>query len=43
MYERIRKLYLDGRLTEIGVGNAVKRGWITAEQYKDITGEDYAE
>ena len=23
------------------IENAVKKGWITAEEYKEITGEDY--
>lgn len=29
--------------SEAMVGNAVKKGWITADEYKEITGEDYAE
>ncbi len=41
MYERIKKLYDNGKLDKAGVRNAVVRGWISPEQYKDITGEDY--
>ncbi len=25
------------------VGNAVAKGWITAEEYKEITGEEFSE
>lgn len=42
MYERIKRLYSEGRLDEKGVRNAVTRGWITEEQAEDIlTGADY--
>ena len=41
MYATIKRLY-----TKTGdqglVENAVKKGWITAEQYKEITGEEYS-
>lgn len=38
----IRILYRAGKLTKQGVKDAVERGWITAEDYKNITGEEYA-
>ena len=43
MFERVKRLYNDGKgsLTLEGVERAVKFGWITAGQYKMITGEDY--
>lgn len=41
MFDRIKRLYDEGKLNIDGVRNAVKRGWITAEQFKEITGEDY--
>ena len=36
MYENIKRLYKAGRLTTMGVQNAVTRGWITAEQADEI-------
>lgn len=40
MFETIKRLY-----TKTGnmvlVENAVKKGWITPEQYTEITGESY--
>ena len=42
MFDTIKRLYAAGRLTEDGVQKAVKRGWITAAQYKEIVGEAYA-
>lgn len=36
MYLTIKKLYLEGRLTESGLNNAVSRGWITAEERTEI-------
>lgn len=36
MYERIKKLYLEGKLNDEGLDNALKRGWITQEQYDEI-------
>lgn len=41
MYERIKRLYEEGKLDKNGVRNAVIKGWITKEQYKEITGEPY--
>lgn len=39
MFNRIKRLYDQGKLDKNGVKNAVLRGWITEEQYKEITGE----
>lgn len=36
MYLTIKKLYLEGRLTESGLNNAVSRGWITADEKAEI-------
>ncbi len=36
MYERVKMLYEQGRLTEKGLENAVKLGWITNEQKAEI-------
>lgn len=41
MYETLKRLYTEGRLTKEGLANAVIKGWITAEQYQEITGEPY--
>ena len=40
-FEQIKKYYDAGLWTEKMVGNAVVKKKITAEQYKEITGEDY--
>ena len=40
MFETIKRLYTKtGNVTL--VENAVKKGWVTEAQYKEITGEDY--
>ena len=36
MYERIKRLYQEGRLSEAGVRNAAKKGLITEEQAEEI-------
>lgn len=41
MFETIKRLYAKtGSITM--VQNAVKKGWITEEQYQEITGQVYA-
>lgn len=40
-YEIIKKNYDRGLWNKMMVGKAVEKGVITAEQYKEITGEDY--
>lgn len=40
MYETIKRLYAKTGNTEL-VANAVKKGWISAEQYAEITGAQY--
>lgn len=42
MYATIKRLYAKTQDKTL-VENAVKRGWITAEQYEEITGEAYEE
>lgn len=41
MVERLKRLYDSGALSKDGVKNAVAKGLITEEQYRDITGEKY--
>lgn len=41
MINRIKRLYDQGKLDKNGVKNAVLRGWITEDQYKEITGDEY--
>lgn len=36
MYETLMRLYNEGRLPEVGLSNAVTKGWITEEQKKEI-------
>jgi uncharacterized XkdX family phage protein len=48
MNEHSEKFYLvkgyydSGMWSKKAVRNAVKKGWITAEEYEEITGEVYA-
>ena len=35
-YNRLKKLYLAGRLNDVGLENAVTRGWITEDQKAEI-------
>lgn len=41
MFERVKKYYDRGFYTEAQVADFVKKGKLTAEQYKEITNEDY--
>ena len=41
MKEKIAKWYKQGLWTKTMVKNAVKKGALTAEDYAEITGEDY--
>lgn len=41
MYERIKRLYIEKRLDNYGVAEAVRKGLITESQYESITGEPY--
>lgn len=41
MFETLKRLYMEGKLTEQGLANAVIKGWITEEQFKKITSNDY--
>ena len=43
MYERLKRLYDEGKLDKYGLVNAVVKGWITTEQYEEITGSPYNE
>lgn len=40
-YEKVKKFYKMGIWSEKMVWNAVSK-WITPEEYKEITGEDYS-
>ncbi|MDD6456719.1 MAG: XkdX family protein [Lachnospiraceae bacterium] len=41
-YNRLSRLYKEGRASKTMLRNAVKRGWITEEDYENIAGERYA-
>ncbi|WP_141434377.1 XkdX family protein [Bacillus sp. 03113] len=41
MFETLKRLYEDERLNKVGLQNAINKGWITTEQYTEITGEPY--
>lgn len=43
MFEKIKKWYKQGLWTAEMVRNAVEKGVITEEQFKKITGEEYAD
>lgn len=36
MYERLKRLYLDGKLTKAQLQKAVDKGWITKAEMKEI-------
>lgn len=36
MFERLRRLYVTGKLTKENLHNAIELGWITEEQYQEI-------
>lgn len=36
MYERLKRLWQEGRASEAMLKNAVKRGWITDEEMQEI-------
>lgn len=40
-FNRVKKYYDDGLWNKTMVRNAVVKGWITEEEYKLITGEEY--
>ena len=40
-FNKVKGYYEDGLWNKTMVKNAVKKGWITAEEYREITGEDY--
>lgn len=42
-YRLVYKYYHKGLWNIQQVANAVKKGWITPEEFKMITGEDYVE
>lgn len=42
-FDRVKKYYDSGLWTIAMVRNAVVKRWITAEEYREITGEEYGE
>ena len=40
-YELVKGYYDSGEWKKKAVRNAVRRGWITADEYTEITGEVY--
>lgn len=36
MYDRLKRLYVSGKLTAVGLSNAVIKGWITEVQKQEI-------
>ena len=41
-FELVKRYYDEGKWTKKAVRNAVVKGWITAAEYEEITGEVYA-
>lgn len=39
MYERLKRLYAEDRISNSELAKAVERGWITEEQKQEIIGE----
>ena len=40
-YEKVKKYFDNGLWNEERVANAVIKGWITADDFREITGESY--
>ena len=40
-FEKVKRFYILKVWNETRVRNAVKRGWITEEEFTEITGNDY--
>jgi len=40
-YEKVKKYYEKGSWSISSVRNAVVKGWITAEEFEEITGQPY--
>ena len=40
-FAKVKRYYDEGLWSKAMVANAVVKGWITAEEYKIITGESY--
>ena len=40
MFERLRRLYREGKIDEEALENAVVKGWITEEQKLEILSEN---
>lgn len=40
-FEKVKRYYDSGMWNKAMVRNAVAKGWITAEEYEMITGEEY--
>lgn len=36
MFDRLKNLYINDRLSPVGLSNAVIKGWITEEQRQEI-------
>ncbi|SJZ37689.1 XkdX family protein [Garciella nitratireducens] len=43
MFYTLLRLYNQKRLSKEGLLNAVRKRWITKEEYKEIAGEEYEE
>ncbi len=43
MYERLKRLYSEGKITIQGLRNAVAKKLITEEQFTEITSQPYKE
>jgi len=41
-FDKVKQYYDSGLWNKAMVRNAVRKGWITAEEYFEITGEVYA-
>lgn len=41
-FEKLKDYFDAGLWTARQIGNAVSKGWITAEEYAEITGEEYS-
>lgn len=41
-FEKLKSYFNEGLWTKGQIGDAVSKGWLTAAEYAEITGEEYA-
>lgn len=42
MHDNVIRLYKDGMISNTGLARAVGHGWITVQEFEDLTGDTYS-